>query len=113
MLKKRVSGAEVGGKDVAKALEAGVDEEADVAGGEAGDPLDFLIAETLLEFEDDDFALVGGEAGKIAGQLGEAFLLIRLFIRLESRADDVFPLVVIERLAAIFLTEDVERAIPA
>ena len=43
-----VSGTDVVREDFAQALEAGVDEEADVAGGEAGDGLDFLIAEVLV-----------------------------------------------------------------
>jgi len=37
-----------------------VDEETDIGGGEAGDLVDFLVAETLLELEEDDFALILG-----------------------------------------------------
>lgn len=52
------SGAEVWREDFAEAFEAGVNEDSDVGGGEAGDFLDFCVAEALLELENDDVALV-------------------------------------------------------
>jgi hypothetical protein len=45
----------------AEFFQADVKEEADVGDGEAGDVGDFFVAEVVLEFEADDFALVGGE----------------------------------------------------
>ena len=54
------SGAEVVGKNFAQTFESGVNEKSNVAGGKAGDLMDFLVTESLLEFEGDDFPLVVG-----------------------------------------------------
>ena len=60
-----LSDPEVGGKDVSQAFQSSMDEESDVSRGEAGDLMDVLIAEALLEFECDDLALVVREAGEV------------------------------------------------
>ena len=108
-----ISDPKVGGKDVSQTLQPGVDEESDVSGGEAGDFMDVLIAKSLLEFEGDDFALAVCEAGEVGVELDQVFLIFRGFVRLESRADDFFPMDFVERLAAFFFAQDVESAVPA
>lgn len=48
-----------------------MDEEGDVADAEAGDGGDFLVAEALLAFEDDGFALVGWKVSELLEQGGK------------------------------------------
>ena len=74
--------------------------------------MDFLIAESLLELENDHIALVRGEPVEISVQLAHAFLVVSLLVWLECRASDFLPLDVVERLDALFLAQDVECPIP-
>ena len=50
----------------AEGLDAGVDQEADVADGVAGDLGDLLVGEVVAELEEDGLALVFGEVGEHA-----------------------------------------------
>jgi len=48
----------LGGKILAQAGHRGVDEEADICDRERRDAADFLVAETILKLEPDDFLLI-------------------------------------------------------
>ena len=66
--------ADVGLELLAQGFDAGVDEEADVADAEGGDAADFLVAESVLKFEADDFLLIFGELFDGADDLAVGFL---------------------------------------
>jgi len=69
--------------------------------------LDFLIGKALLEFEEDDFALVVGQAHENVHDLSEAFLVVGLFVGLESGAGDFFPADFVEWLDAFVFAQEV------
>src|SRR3954465_10607376 len=54
----------------AEGFDAGVDEEADVADGGPGDLGDLLVGEVVAELEEEGLALVFGEVGEHAEDLG-------------------------------------------
>jgi hypothetical protein len=56
-----VSSGPLGGHGRAQARHGGVNDEADIGHRKLGDAADFLVAETILEFEPDDFLLVRRE----------------------------------------------------
>ena len=53
----------MGGVVGAEAVEGVVEEDADVRDREFGDAADFLVAETVLELQADDFLFGGGQRG--------------------------------------------------
>lgn len=90
-----------------------MDQKSDVAGGESGDGLDFAIAEVLLEFEDDHFALIGAEPVEARGDLVHPILSLGFFIGWSLRPGQPLPLDFIERLLAFVLPQEVEGPVPA
>ncbi len=107
----RLAPKDFGRQQVSKSFEAGVDKESDVSGREAGDFRDLLIGETLLELEQDDFALIFRESPQRVADLRVAFLGFGGLVRLLSGSLEVIPLIVLQGLDAVFFPKDVERAI--
>jgi hypothetical protein len=104
---------EVVWEEVAEAFQTSMNEKTDVSRGQAGDFFDFLVAESLLEFQEDDFALVFGEAFQHFHDLGEALVKDAMFVRLEAGASDFFPTDVVERLEVLVLAKQIQRSVPA
>ena len=90
-----------------------MDEEADISRAEAGDALDFLIAESLLEFEEDDIPLVGGESVEKLSGACQAFFEFDTGIGLEAGVRDMIPLAFFKRLDAFIFSEEVECPVAA
>jgi len=49
-----------GADTLAERFDPRVDQETDVGDGKVGDVADFTVAEVILEFQTDDFLLIGG-----------------------------------------------------
>lgn len=103
---------EVLAQDLAQFLDGVMHDEADVAGGEAGDVGDFLVGTVVEELETDDFALVGAE---LIDAVPDAFALLTLdgtLARIRLVGGLGFEDGVFAKVDALFFTEDVEGAVP-
>ena len=95
----------------AKFFQRGMKNEADVANGEAGDFSDLLVGAVVLEFEFEDFLLVGGEGfDKLPDAVGEVLDigLMAGFLMLGGEEGEGG---IVAEVEAVVFTEDVEGAI--
>lgn len=88
-----------------------MDQETNITFLETRDFRDFLVAHALLEFQQNALALVVGKPLENAHDFGELVVLIGLFVRGGSVADDFLELDVVHRLHPLFFSEDVEDPI--
>ena len=95
----------------AKFFQRGMKNEADVANGEAGDFGDLLVGAVVLEFELEDFLLVGGEGfDQFPDAVGEVLDigLMAGFLMLGGEEGEGG---IVAEVEAVVFTEDVEGAI--
>lgn len=89
-------------------------QEADVGDGEAGDAADFFVAEAVLEFEANDFALIGWELFEGGPDVFEEFVAAGVFAGVWLPfVEPVEMAFVVGELQAMFASQDVECAIAA
>jgi len=90
-----------------------MDQEADVALFKTGDFFDFLVAQALLEFQEDAFALILGKLAEGIHDFLESLAIKEFLIGRVGGAGGFLPADFIERLEAFVFAEDIEGAIAA